>query len=475
MTTVFGTTFLGHQGWLFQTEKARILVDPLLCEDFGAAHALGYRVWPPRRWTWEKLSPIDAVFLTHEHDDHFDLPSLAKLSRRIPIYLSARSSIAGGAILRELGFDVRPLVPGVPVKIGDLEVHPLAGDHVGTNCGDEWDTLPFLVKHHAGSMFSMVDITLTEGHIAWAKARVGKPGIVTWTNNALDWSHMAPYLGERVEGTQQTFVRLGTGRKLIETAWGIPAAMVMCAGGFAFEGERAWLNQRVFCVDNEAVCAAMQNLYKKERFFAGHPGQTWWMDKHKLERVDDAAKFLTVAPRAEWPSREKAATAIPDYAPATGRRELESEGELVRRLDELAGSLLGGATFRSLSSLLASESPKRATFALVLRDGDTRRAFAYVPTACRFEMIEDPDECLAGLECWASDFLAVLRGELSPIAMSFGRGRLWNHLPARFRFDLFSDLYVFSHPLRRPDVALRGYQKQIAGIASATPAIIEPR
>ncbi|HEX7704390.1 MAG TPA: MBL fold metallo-hydrolase, partial [Kofleriaceae bacterium] len=76
---MFSTTFLGHQGWMFQTAKAAILVDPLLCEEFGQAHALGYRVFPPRIWQPENMPILDAVFLTHEHDDHFDLPSLAKL------------------------------------------------------------------------------------------------------------------------------------------------------------------------------------------------------------------------------------------------------------------------------------------------------------------------------------------------------------------------------------------------------------
>src|SRR5580765_5391164 len=100
--SMFATTFLGHQGWLFQSDRAAILVDPLLCEEFGAAQQLEYRVFPPRALDLAKLPPLDAVVLSHEHDDHFDLPSLAKLSRKIPIHLSARSSTAAHQILREL-------------------------------------------------------------------------------------------------------------------------------------------------------------------------------------------------------------------------------------------------------------------------------------------------------------------------------------------------------------------------------------
>jgi hypothetical protein len=372
-----------------------------------------------------------------------------------------------------MGFDVRPLIPGVAQKLGDLELVPFTGDHITTNCGDEWDTLPFLVKHGDGSMFSMVDITLTQGHVEWAKSRgFAKPGIVSWTNNALDWSHMAPYMSERVEGTQQTFMRMGTGRKLFETLWGVPQAMVICAGGFAFTGERAALNQRVFCVDTEAVCSAMKQLYKSEKFISGIPGQTLWMERVDLRVRLDSQPFLATAP-PPWPSRDKANVTLGDYAPATGRREL-APGELellARRLDELAGVLLGGMTFRSLSSLLASESDKLIGFAFVLRDGDARHAFAYDPTACRFTRVDDATKYLAGLECWASDMTAVLAGEMGPIALTYGRATLWNALPKRFRFDIFADMNLASHPLRRPAAYLETYRRQYRAAETTRPAI----
>ena len=123
----------------------------------------------------------------------------------------------------------------------------------------------------------MVDITITQAHVEWVAAKAMRPGLISWTNNAMDWSHMASYLAERVEGTQQAFMNWGVGHKLITTIWGTPAAMIMCAGGFAFEGAKAWLNQRVFCVDTDQVVDSMSKLYKKEKFYAGTPGQTFHM------------------------------------------------------------------------------------------------------------------------------------------------------------------------------------------------------
>jgi len=457
---VFSTTFLGHQGWLFQSDRAAVLVDPLLCEDFGQAHALEYRVWPPRVFDFAQFPRLDAVVLSHEHDDHFDLPSLAKLDRAIPIYLSARSSRAARQILADLGFTVHALSPGMPVRFGDLEVVPFAGDHIGANCGDEWDTLPFLVRSvdGHGSMFSMVDITLTQRHVEWVAERVMKPGLVSWTNNALDWSHMAAYLQERVEGTQQCFVKMGVGHKLIESIWGTPQAMITCAGGFAFTGERAWLNQRVFCVDTEKVCALIQNVYKKEKFFSGLPGQTWTLRAGKLAEVKPSQPWLTTAPKETWTSRAKAAVEVQDYAPATGRREAPDLDKLRAHLADFAGSLVGSVLFRGLASLLDSEHDGKAgTFAFALRAGASKIVFEYDAPSCAF--VERDRPCVAGLECWASDLLAVFEGEMGPIALTFGRSRVWNELPQRLNFDIFEEMHRSSHPLRKPDAYYRLYQR----------------
>ena len=449
---------------MFRSEKTSLLVDPLLCEDFGAAHVLGYRVWPPRVWTPAEMPKLDAVVLSHEHDDHFDIPSLAKLDRAIPIYMSTRSSTAARAILKTMGFTVHPLSPGTSLKIGDLEITPYAGDHVNSQTGDEWDTLPFLVRHTEGhgSFFSMVDIPLEQIHLEWAATKAMRPGLISWTNNAMDWSHMAHYVEERPEGTQQCFMKMGMGRKLIEQSWGVPTAMIMCAGGMAFTGDRAWLNQRVFCVDNDAVCASMQKVYKKEKFYAGLPGQTWHLAANKLKSVDDSTPFLTTAPRETWPSRAHADIPTQDYAPATGRTELANPDRLRAGLDVLAGSLVGGLLFRSLCSMIASDAEgRKLTFAFVLRDGARRRVFAYEPTGCTFVETDEtnPEQIyLAGIECWASDLDACLAGEMATIAITFGRARLWK-AAERFRFDIFPSIDRVAHPLRQPAAFAKLYER----------------
>jgi hypothetical protein len=135
----------------------------------------------------------------------------------------------------------------------------------------------------------------------------------------------------------------------------------------------------------------MSKIYKKEKFVSAIPGQTFVMQANKLKAIEPSTPFLTTAPRDSWPSRDRTGTGEPpDYAPATGRRELVA-GDLDRlhaRLNELAASLVGGTLFKSLYSLLASELPDRKlTFVVLARSGGDHHAFEYAPTRCTFERV----------------------------------------------------------------------------------------
>jgi hypothetical protein len=264
--------------------------------------------------------------------------------------------------------------PGVPLEFGDLQVIPFSGDHVSVNCADEWDALPLLIrdKGGAGSFFTMVDVACFPVHVEWAKGYVSRPCLVTWSNNALDWSHMgeepAPDLG-----TEQCLRSMAAGHQLISTAWGKPSAMLICAGGFAFHGEQAWFNQRVFWVDTEAVSRHLSAVIKDERFFSALPGQTFWMEGNRLARVEESTPFLGVAPRPQWPARGPDSARRYSRLPAGDRSSRACRRrcrELRERLNELASALVGGILFRSLHSMLAVEARgRKPTFALVLRHG----------------------------------------------------------------------------------------------------------
>jgi L-ascorbate metabolism protein UlaG (beta-lactamase superfamily) len=70
-------TLLGHQGWRFTNGGRSFLLDPILEEIGNGRERLP--VWPARRLDLAKLGPIDAVVVSHEHNDHFSLDTLAAL------------------------------------------------------------------------------------------------------------------------------------------------------------------------------------------------------------------------------------------------------------------------------------------------------------------------------------------------------------------------------------------------------------
>ena len=82
---MFRATFLGHHGWVYASDSARILVDPLFRDRFGFTDSVELRVYPPRTLDLDSFPAIDAIFLTHEHEGHFDIASLNLLDRNIPI------------------------------------------------------------------------------------------------------------------------------------------------------------------------------------------------------------------------------------------------------------------------------------------------------------------------------------------------------------------------------------------------------
>ena len=72
-------TFVGHATVLIQTQGLNILTDPIWSERaFLVGWAGPKRVTPPGI-AFEDLPPIDLVLVSHNHYDHMDLPTLARL------------------------------------------------------------------------------------------------------------------------------------------------------------------------------------------------------------------------------------------------------------------------------------------------------------------------------------------------------------------------------------------------------------
>jgi hypothetical protein len=471
------TTFLGHQGWQFATSGARILVDPLLVEPFGHDGGVGV-VYPPRLLDIAAMQPVDAVILTHEHEDHFNIPSVNRISREVPFYVPERSSIAMRQFLEEAGFIVFPLSAGSTIEIGDLQFTCFTPDHVRHDEQDEWETMPFLVvdTKDGGSFFSPVDVTTSAAIEAQLQQRGVNPGLWGYANNALNMSFQEQ--PPRAPPTMPPIVERFVAEHRRRTS--PPLASLMCGGGFSFTGPRTWMNNVFFPLDSDKLFDGLQAVSKQERFIVVTPGMQLVSDKDSVRSVTDSAPFLRTLPKEQWPNRAYApAKATPQtVVPASGRTELRAGelDELKDRLAAFAEFLYGTSLFRALYSLTDKALPPkiRPRFAINAMSGDADHVFEYDPGGCRFVLLGKPAplaEYVAGMECFGSDLLEFLRGRLAPSALMFGRLLRWRGAGENLTPAIDRAIWLYGHPLRRPDRYLELYRSIYAREPAETPKV----
>lgn len=79
MTTADGVTYVGHATVLLELEGVRLITDPVLRSRVGPLRRQGARPSPG------VADDIDAVLISHLHQDHADLPSLRRFRRDVPM------------------------------------------------------------------------------------------------------------------------------------------------------------------------------------------------------------------------------------------------------------------------------------------------------------------------------------------------------------------------------------------------------
>lgn len=464
-------TFLGHQGWLLASDATRILVDPLLTNGFGHGGMAG-DVFPARDIDLQRLSPIDAVFLTHEHDDHFDIASLLRVDRRIPVFISARSSIAMEGFLAAHGFEVRRVEPETTLRIGELHIRTFVGDHTATPEADEWDVLPFIVTDDAGQgvFASSVDVSMPEAMLAALSGMSGWPGVLCLANNTTDTRFVQRDAGQLSRSDDTETLARVLGRRLAALAEqvALPRVTAITGGGWRHPPESAWIDAVAFSVDPTRLAASLSEA-SGCTVRAVTPGERFELRDSGVGATSDPCVVLKGS-RA----RPRAVTGqVPAMVPrAVVSDDMPDVARLDAELAAFARFLYARRVFAQVHSLPSSEP-----LAFVLHTRSEPLVFAYRPAAAVFEQVTVTgpfSEFCSGFECWASDLLALFEGRLGPSALCYsGRLRCWNRAPNRLRVSPHL-LWLFSHPLHRPDVA-RALYDNMAERCEAVPVGVLPR
>jgi hypothetical protein len=393
---------------------------------------------------------LDALFLTHEHEGHFDPYTLSLLPKDTPVWIPSRSSSAMQRAIEEMGFVVHRARAGAPLVVGDIELFPMAANQVRAGI-EEWDCLAYIVRDLAGhgSFFTAVDVVPTESMREEALARLGRPGLWAVTANEHQRAFQTSWGVQDHAEAAEIARRMADANRWFEDRGAPPAGLLLVGGEFAFEGSLQWLNRNAFPVDLEAVAKGVAILLPHRRIERPFAGQAWTFVDGQI--VDDVAPDVGIRPGDASP-RDYVGEVdwLEDYAPSCGRTTLTDDELpiLKEELDRFAAGLYGGQTFRALHSLQEAEiGDREPTFAMVLRADDRGGAYVYAYSSqdCAFLPVEcdkPTRRYLAVYECWATDLLDSFLVRQSQNDRGFGRCRTWNADPERFPFNLHRELFV---------------------------------
>jgi L-ascorbate metabolism protein UlaG (beta-lactamase superfamily) len=96
-------TFINHSTVLLQTEELNILTDPVWSERVSPVRFMGPRRHRAPGIRFEDLPPIHCLLISHNHYDHFDVPSLKRLAANHQPVVFCPLGLGGP--LRRIGFE----------------------------------------------------------------------------------------------------------------------------------------------------------------------------------------------------------------------------------------------------------------------------------------------------------------------------------------------------------------------------------
>jgi hypothetical protein len=452
-------TFLGHQGWRFESGGGSFLLDPIL-EEIGNGRA-GLPVWPQRRLDFRKLGPIDAVIVSHEHADHFSLDTLAALPANCRIYISDLSSLAMATAIAELGFDVTRFSALRSFTIGAQTITALPGLYNTL----EPDTYGLLVQDASGASFlTGIDTVPHPDVLGWLARHCPVRTLDNLTNNFVE--PRQPLVEDPRAYTKSRPVVAANMLEFVQKFQ--PRSAIVSGQGWCFKGSKAKLNHSFFSVDNHWLTAAARELAPHVQWFEGSPGMRFTLTGGELA-VDRAPEIGVL----QAPSRAFDAASVrePDpFSPWSGTRTVPS-GSLRKALDFILddfGRILGAHAPNLMQRLyylkFRDTGPFAPTFGITVRNGDARSTFELDYGRLTFAEVEAgvAKPAAVGVEIWASDLELLLGAEEDAFMVMESAVRTWSHTRDLIDGPMLLETFLWFTPRFRPNEFLRFYRSRIA-------------
>lgn len=170
-------TWIGHATFYVRLDGAAFLTDPMFSECASPFTFAGPRRLVPPGVPLERLPRVDFALLSHDHFDHTDLPSVARLARRgagfvVPAGLAPVVRAAGGQVAAELAWWQEAEVAGLRVTC--VPARHFSGRGLADRNRRLW--AGFVVTGRSHRFYHTGDTALFDG-FAEIRRRLGPPDV----------------------------------------------------------------------------------------------------------------------------------------------------------------------------------------------------------------------------------------------------------------------------------------------------------
>ena len=432
-------TFLGHQGWHFQGSNGEtILLDPLY-RDMGNG-LTRINVWPNRELKLGQLGKVDAVIISHEHADHFNIDTLLKIKQiNDPdhVFVPNLSTRALKNALREMEFDVQELAAFEIFDLGSLSITPLPS--VKSRFEPDVYSLLFEDKVSKSSFYTPIDTVPSNMAIEYLKEHCPKRTLDNYTNNFVQRIHVLHNLDavEYEKGVNNVYEYLKRFIKNFD-----PDRIILSGQGWSYTGQLQDHNNIMFNVPHESLVKRLQQETKSIDVFAAEINTSYELSEETIKVSH--ADFVHFLPED---SREVDLTKLNGYElrPYCEKQDSAIANQQVNNyVENNLGSLLAlGASKLNKAlyyKLMETDDEHKGLF-LELRNAKEKFQFEFsYSDSCfyRLNMKIDYDtakkEYAFGMIGYVNDFLEILNAAEEGHLVSENSMYTWNH-----RYDLLDE------------------------------------
>lgn len=249
-----------HAGYLFESNHTRLLFDPI----FESPFSKNCYAFPAVEFDIQAIKnlKLDAIFISHYHDDHFSMESLNLLDRNTPVYMFSIFDELF-QLLKTLGFQkIHPIELSKSIQLGEFEILPLEA------LDQDVDSI-YHIKTQGLNILNVVDSWI--GPSTMEKLlETQKWDLILWPMQCMrELEVLSPSTAEPI--TAET---LELPNEWIEQLQQLnPTALIPSACQFRFE-DWSWYNQSFFPISYAQFEKQIHVVLPKTQVLRLNPGQS---------------------------------------------------------------------------------------------------------------------------------------------------------------------------------------------------------